>query len=291
PAGLPDLPGLPGLPDPPDPPALHVGEFVADAPYGQQEPRICRIRLDAAAQALHARADAAAGDERVAAPDLRQERLAAEHDAGVRRQQMQQPELLVGELHLAAVDADTPARRIDLDAVDQDRRLGRIVSRGRGGLARAAEQRTRARHQFADAGRLRQVVVGAALEAEHLVALLAPCGQHQNRDVLVLTAAPHGAAERDAVEARDHQVEHQQIEAFALGPRERLLAVGQPFTGVALESEMQAHELTNVPLVFDDEHARRQRHGFFTIQTSAVHSAAVQSYVAVTHWRKTRRPP
>src|SRR4051812_15669153 len=54
-------------------PSLHVGEFVADAPYRQQDPRLRRIRFNAPAQALDQRVDAADGDERVAAPDLRQQ--------------------------------------------------------------------------------------------------------------------------------------------------------------------------------------------------------------------------
>src|SRR5262252_10536156 len=120
------VPCLPDLPDPPDLPdlrGLHVGELVADAPDRQQKSRTGGIRLDAATQALDQRVDAADRDERVAAPDLREQRFAAEHDPGVRREQMQQPEFLIGELDFPPVDAHPPTRRINLDAMDEDGRL------------------------------------------------------------------------------------------------------------------------------------------------------------------------
>jgi len=50
------------------------------------------------------------GDERVAPPDLGQQRFAAEHDSSVRRQQIEQAEFLIGELHVAPLDADSATR-------------------------------------------------------------------------------------------------------------------------------------------------------------------------------------
>src|SRR5438552_16826711 len=90
---------------------------MSHTPGGQGVPRLGRARLEAAPQPLHERVDAAHRDERVAAPDLREQRLAAEDDAGVRREQMEEPELLIRELDVAAVDAHAPACRIDRDAV------------------------------------------------------------------------------------------------------------------------------------------------------------------------------
>ena len=45
---------------------------------------------------------------------------------GVRREQVQQPELLIGQLDVAAVDPHAAPRQIDVDAVDADRRSGRL---------------------------------------------------------------------------------------------------------------------------------------------------------------------
>ena len=65
---------------------------------------------------------------------------------------------------------------------------------GRQRRARAPHQRRRARHQLAHAERLRQVVVGAAVEPHHFVGFLAPRGQHQNRRVAVRAVPPDRAA-------------------------------------------------------------------------------------------------
>ena len=121
---------------------------------------------------------------------LRQQRLAAEHDAGVGREQVQQPELLIGELDVAARRSARggAARSISMPWM---RTGGPALSSSPSGdaaaarLARPAQQRARARDQLAHAERLGQVVVGAALEADHLVRLLAPRGQHQDRHVAV----------------------------------------------------------------------------------------------------------
>jgi hypothetical protein len=63
-----------------------------------------------------------------------------------------------------------------------------------------AQQRADARDELADAERLGQVVVGAALEAVDLVGLFAPRRQHQDRHVLEVRLAPDRAADGDAVE-------------------------------------------------------------------------------------------
>src|SRR5262249_566940 len=93
---------------------LDVRELVADPPDRDQELRLRRILLDAAAQALHERVDAAHGDERVAAPDLGQQRLAAEDDAGVRGEEIEQTKFLIGELDVLPLDAHAAPQRIDV---------------------------------------------------------------------------------------------------------------------------------------------------------------------------------
>ena len=96
-------------------------------------------------------------------------------------------------------------------------------------LTRTAQQRAGARHQLADAERLGQVIVGAALEADDLVGLVATRGQHQNRHVVIEAAVPDRAAQRQAVEAGNHHVEHHQVVALALAALQRRGAVGEAF--------------------------------------------------------------
>ena len=119
---------------------------------------------------------------------------------------------------------------------------------------RAAQQRAHARHELAHAERLGQVVVGAAVEAEHLVGLFAPRGQHQDRHVAHSRSRRMARQTRDAVEPRQHQVEHDQVER--LGPRraERLVAVAFETHAQPLELEVQLDQLADVLLVFDEQH-------------------------------------
>ena len=63
--------------------------------------------------ALHERVHAADRDVRVFAPDALHERVAAENDAAVAGQEVEQVELVRGQLDLAIVEPRLPARRFD----------------------------------------------------------------------------------------------------------------------------------------------------------------------------------
>ena len=88
-------------------------------------------------------------------------------------------------------------------------------------LRRAAQHRTHSGDQLAQAVGLRDVVVGADLEADHGVDLGALCGDHDDRH---RGARPDRAADVDPGQAGEHQVEEHQIgldhveEAQRLGP-------------------------------------------------------------------------
>jgi hypothetical protein len=113
-----------------------------------------------------------------------------------------------------------------------------------------------------------QIVVGAALQAEHFVGLTLACGQHQNRRVHVWAAVADRPADADAVQARQHHVEQHEIERR----RTRSLECRPPLLGFvdgeSREVEVQAQQLANRGIVFDDEHpARRCRssHAAFSL--------------------------
>ena len=116
------------------------------------------------------------------------------------------------------------------------------------------------------------LAVGAAFEPHDLVRLLTTRRQHQNRDIAVRAPVSDGTTQRQSVEAWNHHVEHQQIEALGLSAPEGLGAVADCVAAVAFEAEMQAHELADVRLVLDDQHMRTggdraigSCHGFVTI--------------------------
>ena len=87
---------------------------------------------------------------------------------------------------------------------------------------------------------------------------------------MIRFAVANRAAQREAIDARQHHVEHHQVEALGLGARERALAVADADARVAFEPEVQADKLADVRLILDDENARgggRGRyHRLFTLR-------------------------
>src|SRR5436190_9478199 len=115
---------------------IDIRELVSDAPHGDEKVRIGLVGLDAAAEALDEGIDAADGHERVTAPDLREQRFAAEDDAGMRRQEVQQPEFLISQVDVAAGVPDPTPRRIDEHAMSRDWRAELVGVGARSGMYR-----------------------------------------------------------------------------------------------------------------------------------------------------------
>src|SRR3954451_24262498 len=97
-----------------------IGELVSRAPHGQHEFRIGGIVLDLPAHAFDQRVDAALGDVRVVSPGLLHQRVAAEDDAAIGREQVQQIELMRRQFDLAILKAGVTARRIDRQPARHD---------------------------------------------------------------------------------------------------------------------------------------------------------------------------
>jgi hypothetical protein len=85
-----------------------------------------------------------------------------------------------GQFDLSILQACVTSRRIDRQAAGDDR--GRMSWRP--GWP-TPQQRANARDELANAEWLGQVIVGAALESEYLVRLLAPGGEHQDRHIAI----------------------------------------------------------------------------------------------------------
>ena len=79
---------------------------------------------------------------------------------------------------------------------------------GRGFVA--AQDGADAGGQFARVERLRQVIVGAEFQADDAVDIFAARGQHDDRDFALLAQA---AQDFEAVDARQHDVEHDEVDA------------------------------------------------------------------------------
>src|SRR6185503_12826364 len=71
---------------------LGIDKLIAGSPDRRNVARLRRVGLDLLAQPLDQRVDAALGDVRLAAPDALHQRVAAEDDAAVARQHVEQVE-------------------------------------------------------------------------------------------------------------------------------------------------------------------------------------------------------
>ncbi len=152
-----------------------------------------------------------------------------------------------------------------------------------------AHERADARLQFADAERFGQVVVRTALEADDRVGLAVTRREHQDRSIDVRAALPRRAAERDAVEAREHDIEQQQIEPLLPDAIERLAAVSDAFGLEPCQAQMQPQDLAYRRIVLDDERLqawRRSTHQRIFLASSELHGVASGGLNSVLRCRR-----
>ena len=156
------------------------------------------------------------------APDARQQHVARPHAARGARRARQDLELDEGQRDLVAARPDRrawPGR--SAARATSSGGLGRRVAPARLIAARRSA-RLDAAAELAHRERLGDVVVGAELEAEDLVDLLRLGGQHDDRH---RAARPQAPADLEAVDARHHHVEDDEVEGVLGEALERLLAV------------------------------------------------------------------
>jgi len=113
--------------------------------------------------------------------------------------------------------------------------------------------------QFARVEGLGQVVVGTDLEADDAVHILDLGREHDDRRQVV--GGTQAAADRQAVLARQHQVEHDQVHGFA-GQQavQRLGVLGQQHLEAFLR-QVAAQQVADAGVVVDDDHAVGARVG------------------------------
>ena len=193
------------------------------------------------------------------------EQLAAREDAaGSGREHAQELELDEGELHLTAPNLDGAARNVDPQLARVDHLLRRAVARpGRGGTA---QERTDTAAELADREGLRDVVVRAELEAEHLVELVVTRREHDDRHGAL---GPQPLAHLEPVQLRQHQVEHDEVEGAFAEPGERLLAVAGGDDAEPVALERVGEELLHGLLVVDEEDGRAVGHARM-VETAAL---------------------
>ena len=80
----------------------------------------------------------------------------------------------------------------------------------------------------------------------------------------LVACAPDGAADRHAVDLRQHQIEHDDVEWLLGDQPERFLAVGGRGDRQPFQAQVELDKLADVRLVFDDQGSslrRWRRHG------------------------------
>src|SRR5215211_508573 len=208
-----------------------VGEPVADATDGLERP-CTKWAVDLSTQP----ADVDVDDVRtvlVAEIPRRVEQLQPGQDApGPAQEGLEQCELRPRQHELDVPAPDAPSGGVESQRSDlDDRRTLRLP---------APRQRTDAGEELGERERLRQVVVGAAVQPGHAIVDAVPRGQHQDRRPDA--AASELAADVDPVPAGEHDVEDDRVVRSRTRHPERVLAGLGDVGRVALLDEPAAEE-------------------------------------------------
>ena len=143
--------------------------------------------------------------------------------------------------------------RVDPQRADLDRPAAASAAVG------PAQDRLDPGDQRARVERLRDVVVGAELEADDRVDVVVPRGEHEDGRV---AAPPDLPADLEAVDLRQHQVEDDEVGLVPAVELEARLAVAGGDDRPALLLEVEPEEVDDVPLVVDDQDRLHPARGY-----------------------------
>src|SRR3954468_4575819 len=187
-----------------------------------------------------------------ALPERLEEHAPAEDAARAPPQRAEQLELDVRQRHRAAAHLDRPAGQVDHEPVRLDALAALVRRHVR--LAGATEKRADTRAELADRERLRDVVIGAELQPEHLVELVVARGQHDDRH---RARRPQPLADLEPVEPRQHQVEHDEVDRLLGEQPQRLLAVASLDNNISVLLERERQDGAHGVLVVDQQNRGR----------------------------------
>src|SRR5579872_539061 len=217
-----------------------AAQRVADASNGVDQSRLGSL-VDLRAQVRDVGLDCSGSDVAIRAPYHVEQLVAREDPARVAHERGEQIVFALRELDLLAAASDEARFGVD-------REIGAIEHRGFG-QPRTAERGLQARDELAELERLGEVVVGAGGQALDLVRHLVLGAQHDDRRFG--EPADHGQ-QRDAVDLRHHDVEHDDVRLPVAYEREALSAVGGTADFEAFFGESDLEQRADVALVIDD---------------------------------------
>ena len=166
----------------------------------------------------------------------------------MRHEEMQQAVLRGPQGDFAFAGTDPVARIVELEAVGLHD-VGGPRRRG------AAQHGLDACQQFPRGKRLGNVVVGAALEAAHLVLFLGASREHDDRDLFGILGALQGSGQLQSAHIRQHPVDQHQIRPHVDDSRPGLAAVFRLPDFIAGAPQAEGDHVANRFFVFDYEDA------------------------------------
>ena len=131
---------------------------------------------------------------------------------------------------------------------------------------RAAQQRAHARQHFLEMEGLGHVIVGAGVEALHLVAPAVARGQHEHRHGAPI--APPGFQHRDAIHLWQADVEDDGVVGLELAQIMAFLAVEGAIDDIAGVGQRGGELAVEVGVVLDDEKAQGIISGWSIVRRS-----------------------
>src|SRR3954453_204669 len=191
-------------------------QSVADAPDRLEMERLGGVGLDLLAQAPDVNRHRSGVECCLVAPDAAHQLISREDALRIPRKKGEKVELLRSHPELAAAFAHFSRGGIDLDVAEGVARRTAVRRRG------TPQHRPHPCGELAGRERLRHVVVGAEIEPDDPVRLLPP---RRQQDHGKRRAASNPAAELEAVDSREHHVQHDQVYGLLLQHRSRRRAV------------------------------------------------------------------
>jgi hypothetical protein len=182
-------------------------------------------------------------------PDVVEHLGAGDDVTRVAHQQIEQGRLLGCQVQLGRAPPRTPRGGVEAEIPDRQHRWPV--------RAPPPDERAQSRTELAEAERLRQVVVGADVEPVDAIGDRVAGGEQQDRRPSIGCAEP--AADLEAVDARQHHVEHDRV-VVVLGPEpEAVGSVARYVDGVAVLAQATLEQGGHPRFVLDDEHAHQPR--------------------------------
>src|SRR5688572_8487296 len=229
------------------------GEQIPAVADRLDDHRELRVGLDLSAKPHDLHVDAAIEQDARATASEIQQLFAAQDDLRMLDKGLQQLELAAGQLDQLS------ARRAKCAVVDVEAPIeeteDRMLSRTHPGrqTVHPPQHSADARQKLPWLEGLADVVVCAELETDDAIGFAGHGGQQHDGN---LAFSAQLAAEREAVVAREHDVEHDEVDVAGLERIEHFLAVLGLADAQSLRSEKAAKPGANPPVIVDDQNVK-----------------------------------